>query len=231
MIRLERLLAERTTHSRREARNLVRRGHVRVQGEVVRDPSARVAPTARVELDGRLVSEPPELVIVHKPVGVVTTTGDEWGRPDLQGLVGELLALGLHPVGRLDADTDGLLPLCRHGAWTQRLLHPRHGVEKVYVAAVEGTPGPDLAGRLADGVETSDGVFSAELLEVDGSCLTVAVTEGKHRMVRRMLANAGHPVESLRRVRFGELELGDLPAGAWRPATEAELAWVRGLQG
>src|SRR5690606_38497311 len=112
------------------------------------------------------------------------------------------------------------------GRVTQRLLHPRHGVEKVYVAEVEGAPGAELAARLAAGVGTALGVHTARAVRMEGQRVELAVTEGKHRMVRRMLANCGHPVRALHRVAMGPLRLDDLAPGAWRPTTDAELAAV-----
>jgi 23S rRNA pseudouridine2605 synthase len=167
------------------------------------------------------------LALFHKPVGVQSTVGDPYGRPSLSTVASDLLDLGLHPVGRLDAATDGLLLFARDGAITQHLLHPKRAVPRVYVATVSPAPDPAaLAERLAAGVATSEGTFTAELRACDGDRVTLAVTEGRHRMVRRMLANAGHPVVALRRIAFGAFELGDLAPGAWREPTEEERAWL-----
>lgn len=237
MPRLDKLVADRSTLGRREARVRVRQGRVQVQraGEEparVKDPGKAVPESASVFLDGLLLRVPPELALFHKPVGVVSTTSDPRGRPCLgdPDVAGDLLAMGLHPVGRLDADTDGLLPFSRHGAWTQHLLHPRHAVEKVYTATVEGALQADIEAALAAGVRTSEGVHTARLVELEPELarITLAVTEGRHRMVRRMLANLGHPVVSLRRLSFGAMDLGELPAGSWREASPQELQWLRG---
>ncbi|MCA9572138.1 MAG: rRNA pseudouridine synthase [Myxococcales bacterium] len=215
-MRLDRLVAERGGLSRKDARDAVKRGRVEVDGEPVTDPGRSVPEGGRVTLDGRVLDVPPELVAFHKPPGVQCTVGDPRGRTNLEDVAGDLLAMGLHPVGRLDADSEGLLLFSRDGALTQRLLHPRHGVRKVYVATVEGTPPDDLGARLAAGVSTALGEHVAELLGVEGQEVTLAVQEGKHRMVRRMLANLGLPVVRLLRVRFGDVELGDLPPGGHR---------------
>lgn len=227
MPRLDKLVAHRGGLGRKLARIRVRQGRVTVDGQVQRDPGATVDTDQRLGLDGRELSPAPRLAVFHKPLGVVCTTDDPWGRPSLADAAGDLLAMGLHPVGRLDADTDGLLPFSAQGAWTQHLLHPRHGVEKLYRAAVVGEPDATLAARLAAGIETTAGTFAAQIKSLQANTLTLTVTEGKHRMVRRMLANAGHPVVELRRLGFGPLTLGDLEAGAWRPATAAEQAWVQ----
>jgi 23S rRNA pseudouridine2605 synthase len=229
LIRLDRLLVDRGVGSRRDVRTLVRRGRVAVAGAVVRDETTRVADDVAIALDGAPVPIPPLLAVLHKPAGVHCTVGDPLGRDNLEGVAAPLLALGLHPVGRLDHDSEGLLPFSRDGALTQRLLHPRHGVEKEYVATVEHDPPPDLEGRLAAGVPTSDGPAVARLLAVDGRDVRLVVAEGRHRIVRRMLANVGLPVARLVRVRFGMLTLGDLDPGAWRRASADEAAWGRSL--
>jgi len=215
-VRLERLVAERLGCTRREARRRVRQGDVQVQGEVVVDPAHRVGPEDVLEVGGTVAAGPPRLVAYHKPPGVQCTVGDPHGRPSLREAVGEWLDRGLHPVGRLDADSEGLLLLSSDGQLTQRLLHPKHGTRKVYEATVEGAVRADLGARLAGGVETATGSHAAELLGVDGQVVRLAVHEGKHRMVRRMLANLGHPVVRLVRLQMGSHELGDLAPGATR---------------
>ena len=219
-MRLDRFIAERAHATRRDAAAWVRRGRVAVNGEVCCDPGAHVAVDASVDLDGEALLAPPDLVAFHKPVGVQCTVGDPRGRSNLQDVARDVLGAGLHPVGRLDADSEGLLLFARDGRLTQRLLHPKHGVRKVYVATVEGDIPRSLADDLAAGVPTADGVHTAELVAVSGQDVTLAVQEGKHRMVRRMLANLGLPVARLVRVQFGAVTLGDLPPGAWRVVTE-----------
>lgn len=128
----------------------------------------------------------------------------------------------LHPVGRLDAETTGLLLFSRDGQLTQRLLHPRRGVPRRYVAGVETLP-PDLHERLTTGVGTSDGTFTAEDICISDHDVTLTVREGKHRMVRRMLANAGAPVLTLHRVSYGAVQLAPLAEGEARALTPAEV--------
>jgi 23S rRNA pseudouridine2605 synthase len=224
-VRLDKRIADRTGWSRRDVGFRIRKGRVTVGGEVVRDPARPVGDDERIEVDGEpLPSPPPRLALFHKPVGVHSSVTDPYGRACLGTAAAELVDLGLHPVGRLDADTDGLLLFSSDGPLTQWLLHPRRAIERVYVARVEGRPGPELVERLAAGVQTAEGTFTGAVRAIDGDRVTVAVTEGKHRMVRRMLANAGFPVLELRRIAYGPFSLGDLPAGAWRLPTEDELA-------
>jgi len=165
----------------------------------------------------------------HKPFGILSSTSDPRGRSSLATVAGELLEWGLHPVGRLDADTDGLLLFSSNGQLTQRLLHPKRGVVRTYIAQVENLPAPDLKARLAAGVQTSDGTVIADLQRADGHTLVVSVTEGKHRMVRRLLANSGHPVQTLRRLSYGAIQLGDLEPGTWRLPSPEELTWAQAL--
>ena len=135
-------------------------------------------------------------------------------------------------MGRLDADTSGVLLLSSEGTLTQRLLHPRHAVIKRYEAHVEGEPDPAVLTRqLAEGVQTSLGTHPAVVEHVEGSRVVLTVTEGKNRMVRRMLANVGHPVTGLRRLAFGTIELGELGEGATRAVTDDEGRWLEGLLG
>ena len=231
MTRLDRWISERTDMSRKEARRCIQRGKVRVDGEVVRQTDARID-HQEVTVEGVTPrSEPPLFVAWHKPFGVLSSTSDPTGRESLATVAGDLLEWGLHPVGRLDADTDGLLLFSRDGQLTQRLLHPKRAVIRTYIAQVENLPAPDLKLRLANGVMTSDGKVIADLRRADGHTLVVSVTEGKHRMVRRLLANSGHPVQTLRRLSYGAIALGELPPGAWRVPTPDELAWSRKLLG
>ncbi|MEO0604399.1 MAG: pseudouridine synthase, partial [Myxococcota bacterium] len=220
--------ADRTGWSRKEAGRAIRRGRVTVHGEPVADPRAKVDPQAPLELDGESLAAPPGLAVYHKPRGVQCTVGDPMGRRNLESEVADLLTWGLHPVGRLDADTSGLLLMSRHGAITQHLLHPKRAIPRTYRARVEPTPVPELIGVLHTGVATAAGVFAAEDVALDGDVVTLTVREGKHRMVRRMLANAGHPVVDLERRSFGPFTLGELPSGTWRELQDDEREWLGG---
>ncbi len=223
---LDRVVADRTGWSRREAARAIRRGRVVLGGERVDDPRQRVDPQAILELDGEALAPPPSLAVYHKPPGVHCTVGDPLGRRNLESEIADLLAWRLHPVGRLDAETSGLLVLTRHGAVTQYLLHPKRAVARTYRARVWPPPTLALSDTLAAGVATAAGVFTAEDVHVDEDVVTLTVREGKHRMVRRMLANAGHPVVDLQRCAFGPFNLGELAPGAWREPLDAERDWL-----
>lgn len=227
MERLDKLLASRGVGSRQEVRTLCRRRRVSVDGEVITDASRKVDPSAQIIVEGELLEQLPRVVLYHKPVGVISSMHDDWERQDLGQVLPDRWRLKLHPVGRLDADTSGLLLFSSDGQITQRLLHPRRGVEREYLARVEGTPELESLGEvLAQGVETAEGIVQSRLEWVQGDQVRVVVTEGKHRMVRRMLNNAGFPVLELHRLRYGGFELGDLEVGEFLVATEEQLQWL-----
>ena len=217
LVRLDKLLAERGAGSRKDVGRFIRNGLVEIDGEIVPKSGAKLkvpwdtCPTC----EGFGYPPPPLLAAYFKPLGVVSSMRDDQGRPDLASVLPQPWQKTLHPVGRLDADTTGLLLFSRNGDLTHRLLHPKYIVEREYVAEVEGDIDESLLReRLADGVETiEDGaplVVCGDVLGVDGQSVRLVVTEGKYRMVRRILANCGHPVVALHRVRYGEVRLDEL---------------------
>ncbi len=219
-MRLDRLLVERGFGSRKESGKAVRHGRVMVAGVLVRDPRQHVDELAAVVVNGEPLERPPRLVAWHKPVGVLTTLRDPWGREGLDEVLPAPWRRHLHAVGRLDLDTSGLLLFSSDGTLTQQLLHPKHATPRTYRAGVEAVP-TDLAERLAAGVETAEGTFTGAVGLVEGLEVTVTVTEGKHRMVRRMLHNAGATVLTLHRLAFGPVQLGDLEPRQFRVVESA----------
>jgi 23S rRNA pseudouridine2605 synthase len=237
LVRLDKLLAERSGHSRKDIDRLIRKGLVEIDGTVVAKSGAKLkVPWQSCPIvDGFEYPPPPLLVAYNKPLGTVSSMRDDMGRQDLSTVLPQSWQKSLHPVGRLDADTTGLLLFSRDGDLTHRLLHPKYVVEREYVAEVENEIDPaDLGARLAAGIETiEDGeglVVEAQLLEVEGQSVRLVVTEGKYRMVRRILANAGHPVVSLHRLRYGEVMLDELEVGEAVEVGGEELAWALGLK-
>jgi 23S rRNA pseudouridine2605 synthase len=230
-VRLDRRLVEAGFGSRKEVGRLVKQRRVTVDGTVATSPEMKVLPEAALEVDGERVVAIPVAIAYHKPVGVLVTMDDPWGRATVATLLGDALAGALHPVGRLDQDSSGVLLFSSDGQLTQRLLHPKRAVEKEYLATVEGVIPPNLEALLAAGVETEEGIHTARLVSAEGSTVRLVVTEGKHRMVRRMLANLGLPVTALVRLRFGPVSLGDLPEGEIRELGDEELAWLDALMG
>ena len=189
----------------------------------------RVDPeTALIEVDGAPVGVRPDLVhyVLNKPAGVVTTADDPQGRPTVVGLVPN--EPRVFPVGRLDVDTEGLLLLTNDGELAHRLTHPSYGVEKEYVAEVEGLPTRAVLRRLREGVELDDGPTApARATLVDPSVVRLTIHEGRNRQVRRMCEAVGHSVVRLVRTRIGPLADRSLAPGAWRELTGDE---VRSLQ-
>jgi 23S rRNA pseudouridine2605 synthase len=209
---------------------MVGAGRVTVDGEVARDPARDVSEGQVVAVDGVAVAADVEPVVfaVHKPPGVVSTARDTHGRPTVVSLV-PATAGRLYPVGRLDADSTGLILLTNDGDLAHRLTHPRFEVPKTYVALVGGGPPGDAALRaLREGVELDDGrTAPAQVRRVGPDELELTLREGRKRQVRRMCEAVGHPVRALRRVAFGPLELGDLPEGGHRRLGAAELRRLR----
>jgi 23S rRNA pseudouridine2605 synthase len=185
----------------------------------------RVDPeTALIEVDGAPIGVRPGLVhyLLNKPAGVVTTADDPRGRPTVVGLVPA--EPRVFPVGRLDADTEGLLLLTNDGELAHRLTHPSYGVEKEYVAEVEGIPSRAALRMLREGVELDDGMTApAKASLMDPSVVRLTIHEGRNRQVRRMCAEVGHPVTRLVRVRVGPIADRSLAPGAWRELTVGEL--------
>jgi 23S rRNA pseudouridine2605 synthase len=225
-VRLNRYLASTGVGSRRAADEVIRAGRVTVNGAVA-ELGTLVSETDDVRVDGRPVRVQASMVVLlHKPAGVVTTARDPQGRPTVVDFVPA--PVRLFPVGRLDRDTTGLLLLTNDGALADRLMHPRHGVRKTYVARVAADPGAPVLARLRRGVELDDGPTApADVRIVGPGRVEITIHEGRNRQVRRMLAAVGHPVRALHRSAYAGLELGDLGPGEWRELTDAEVEALR----
>jgi 23S rRNA pseudouridine2605 synthase len=225
-MRLNKYLAHAGVASRRSAEVLIADGRVRVAGEVCTDPARDVDPGSEVSLDGRTLPgpEPRVAYALHKPVGVLSTARDTHGRRTVVDLLGDTGAR-LYPVGRLDADSSGLILLTNDGELANRLTHPSFRVPKTYRATFAPGGVDDRAlRRLRRGVELEDGrTAPARALRVSTNVIELTIREGRNRQVRRMCAAVGHPVERLQRVAFGPLRLGGLAPGAHRRLSDAEL--------
>ncbi len=236
--RLNAYLARSGVASRRAADRLIESGAVKVNGRTPPAEGLLIDPDVdRVTVDGRPVTQVTRhrYLALNKPLGVITTAKDESGRTNVLDVVGDdgLSGHRLFPIGRLDADSTGLLLLTDDGDLAYRLTHPRYHVPKEYIAAVGGSlSAADLA-KLRHGVSLEDGVTKpadVDVLRVMPGPMTelrVVIYEGRQRQVRRMLLALGHRVQSLRRVGFGPLKLGRLKVGGWRVLGEAEVAALR----
>lgn len=232
-VRLQKVLSQAGIASRRNAERMILDGRVEVDGRVVTELGTRVDPdSADIRVDGSRVvlDESMVYLAVNKPVGMHSTMSDDRGRPCIGDLIEHRVRgnAGLFHVGRLDADTEGLLLLTNDGDLAQRLAHPSHGVEKTYVATVPAPIGRDVGRRLRSGVELEEGtvkVDSFAVLEALPGRALVELTlhEGLKHVVRRLLEAVGHPVESLVRTRFGPVRLGQQRPGTLRAIDGAEL--------
>ena len=226
--RLQKVLARAGFGSRRKCDDLIGAGRVTVNGEVA-ILGRRVDPDSdEVTVDGVATSVRPGLVhyLLNKPLGVISTASDPQGRPVVVDLVPS--DPRVFPVGRLDADTEGLLLLTNDGALGFRLTHPSMGVEKAYLAEVEGSPSAGALRQLREGIELDDGPTSpARVSLTPPNLVRLVLHEGRNRQVRRMLEAVGHPVVRLARYRIGPLSDSTLAPGEWRPL---DLAEVRALE-
>jgi 23S rRNA pseudouridine2605 synthase len=222
-MRLAKYLAHSGVASRRRAEELVSAGRVRVGGEVVRDPARDVEPESGVEVDGRPVSpEPREVWMLNKPRGVVSTAREPGRRRAVTDLVAS--ERRLYPVGRLDADSTGLILLTNDGELANRLTHPRYEVARTYRARLRRAPSEAELRRLRRGVELDDGPTApARVRRVSPRVIELTIGEGRNRQVRRMAEAVGNEVVELRRVALGPLRLGELAEGEARRLRGAEL--------
>jgi 23S rRNA pseudouridine2605 synthase len=233
-VRLQKVLAAAGLGSRRACEELIAHGRVSVDGRVVREQGVRIDPTtAVVRVDGQRIAVAPGAVylVTHKPRGMVSAMADPEGRPTLADLVADRPERLFH-VGRLDYDTEGLIILTNDGEFAHRLAHPSYEVPKTYVAEVDGRPARDLAARLRRGVDLDDGPVRVDAFRVldttpgraRRSMVEVVLHEGRKHIVRRLLAEVGHPVRRLVRTRIGSVALGDLGPSQVRELSRDELA-------
>ena len=225
-MRLNAYLARAGVASRRKADELIKAGRVTVNGEPGQ-LNTFVAARDRVEVDGRTVAKQRlAYVLLHKPRGIVTTVSDPQRRPTVVSLVD--MPERVVPVGRLDVNTTGALLLTNDGELAHRLAHPRYGVEKTYVAEVNGTLSDDAVRALEAGVELEDGVTAPARARLLGpSRVELTIHEGRKHQVKRMLEAVGHPVRRLHRSAYAGLSADDLEPGAWRELHDDEVARLR----
>lgn len=227
--RLQKMLSARGVASRRAAEEMIKDGRVTVNGVPAALGQTADPQVDQILVDGKPLPDPQGnvYILLHKPRGFVTTLSDEKGRPDVAQLVADC-GVRVYPVGRLDYDSEGLLLLTNDGAFAQRLMHPKHEVNKTYEAWVTGHH-PGCPALLRRSIEL-DGYRirqpEVKLLWEDGQKAKYLITihEGRNRQVRRMCSAAGMQVTRLRRIGEGKLRLGDLPKGKWRYLTEEEIA-------
>jgi 23S rRNA pseudouridine2605 synthase len=231
-VRLQKIISQAGIASRRAAEQLISDGRVTVNGETVRAMGTKADPTRDdIRVDGRRIksAERPRYILLNKPAGYVTTRSDPQRRRTVIDLLHGVKEY-VYPVGRLDYDTQGILLLTNDGDLAAKLTHPRHQVDRTYEARVSGMPGDEAIDRLHRGIPL-DGrrTLPADVLLVNkgrrdqNGVLRITIREGRNRQVRRMLEAVGHPVQSLRRIRFGPLTDRELRPGHWRELTDGEI--------
>ncbi len=222
-VRLAKYLAHAGVASRRAAERLIAEGRVRVAGKVVTDPARDVDESSRVEVEGAAVApEPREVWAVNKPKGVVSTAREPGKRRAVTQLVES--SRRLYPVGRLDADSTGLILLTNDGELANRLTHPRYGVPKTYLVELARSPAEADLDRLRSGLQLDDGPTAPAEVELLGEReVEITIREGRKRQVRRMAEAIGNEVEDLTRIRIGALDLGDLRRGEARRLDPREI--------
>lgn len=229
--RLQKVLARAGMGSRRACEELIEQARVEVNGEIVLEQGKRVLPKDEIKVDGLTVATQSYLFFaLNKPAGVVSTMEDPDGRQCLGDYVTNRETRLFH-VGRLDTETEGIILLTNHGELAHRLTHPKYGVKKTYVAAITGPLPREIGKRLKDGIELEDGYARADhfrVVDQVGKNYLVEVTlhEGRKHIVRRMMAEAGFPVEKLVRTAFGPIELGDQKSGWLRRLTNTEVGML-----
>jgi 23S rRNA pseudouridine2605 synthase len=235
-IRLQKVLAAAGIGSRRASEQLIAEGRVAVNGVLVSEMGMRVDPqTAVIHVDGARINVRDDLVYLalNKPRGVLSAMSDDRGRPTVGDLVSDRSERLFH-VGRLDGDTEGLLLLTNDGELAHRLMHPSFGIAKTYLATIPAPVHKDVARRLQAGVELDDGpvqvdAFRIVQTHVERAIVEVVLHEGRNHIVRRLLAEVGHPVQRLVRTAVGPVRLGGQRVGALRELTRQELAELHRL--
>jgi 23S rRNA pseudouridine2605 synthase len=231
MMRLAKYLAQAGVASRRAAEEIIQEGRVKVNGLIELKPQTSVTDEDIITIDGKRIKAQEEKVylLLNKPTGYLSTVRDTHNRPTVLDLLKDKQNR-LYPVGRLDADTSGVLLLTNDGKLAFRLTHPRYGIKKIYKAGIKGIPGRKALERLSSGVEI-DGALcipnAVKIIKTDQakmlSQLQITLTEGKKRQVKKMLAAINHPVYELERINFAGLTAVSLPRGTCRPLSDKEV--------
>ena len=232
-VRLNKYIAQAGITSRRHADTLIKYGKVRINGKVVRELGTLVKPGDKVDVSGTPIKPVEETIyiVLHKPVGVMTTMRDPQGRRTVAELIPKKIPR-IVPVGRLDYDTAGVLLMTNDGELANQLLHPKFGVDKTYRATISGRLSPENVEALHLGVNLEQYKASGAKVRVVSvragySVVDITIHEGRNRQVREMFEALGHPVQTLVRMRFGPISLGDLGVGRTRELTAKELAGLR----
>ncbi|MFV0440785.1 MAG: pseudouridine synthase [Lachnospirales bacterium] len=236
-MRLQKYMADCGVASRRKCEEIILSGRVTINDEIASELGIKVAEGDVVKVNGKVITPSSEhiYILLHKPEGYITTAQDQFDRPTVLNLLSdELIKHRLYPVGRLDYDTSGLLLLTNDGDLTFKLTHPKHNVEKVYIAKVLGKPTEEELIKFRNGV-VIDGYKTAKskcvIVKEEGihCSLKITIKEGKNRQVRKMCEAIDHKVVGLKRIATGKLFLGELKRGEYRNLTDDEVMYLRNL--
>lgn len=233
-MRLQKFMAKCGVASRRKSEEIILKGKVKVNGEVVKELGFKIdIDQDTVIIDGKRLGleENKVYILLNKPTGYITTMSDEFNRKKVIDLL-KGVEERVYPVGRLDYDTSGLLLLTNDGDLAYKLTHPKHEIEKKYIAKVKGIPTEEELMHFRNGLKIEDYITSKAKVKVihkerGNSTLEVIIHEGKNRQVRKMCSKIGHPVVELKRIEMGEIKLSDVKEGRWRYLTPKEVEYLK----
>lgn len=235
-VRLQKYLADAGISSRRKAEEYILEGKVKVNGQVITSLGTKVHPDQdTVHYNDQIVrsSKKKVYILLNKPENYVTTVDDQFNRPTVIDLL-HSVSERVYPVGRLDYNTSGLLLLTNDGDLTYKITHPKHHINKVYIATVKGTPNEASINKLRDGIKIDGYKTAPAKVKItdrfgNNAILQITIHEGRNRQVRKMCEGIGHPVISLKRIAIGDIVIGDLPTGKFRYLTDQEINYLRSL--
>lgn len=236
MERLQKYLAECGITSRRKCEQHIISGHVKVNGNVIKELGVKIEPDVDiVEFDGKIVKRKTEFIYImlNKPTGYITSVKDQFSRPTVLDLIN--ISERIYPVGRLDYNTSGLLILTNDGELTNILTHPKHDVVKTYIAEIKGIPDEGKITRFKSGLKidnymTSNANIKIIDKKISTSIVEIKIHEGRNRQVRKMCDAIGHPVITLKRTKIGDLSLNGLDIGRWRFLNNKEIEYLKNLR-
>lgn len=235
-MRLQKYMAHCGVASRRKCEEMIDAGKVAVNGVIVRDMGLKIDPEKdEVLVNGKkiFIEEKYVYIMLNKPPGYITTVKDQYNRPTVMELIGQT-SERIYPIGRLDFESEGLLLLTNDGNMAFHLTHPRHQVDKEYIVRVKGCPNDQDINKLRSGIDIGGFITSpAKVYPISSNnqntLFRIIIKEGKNRQIRRMFDAIGHPVLYLKRIRIGNIKLGDLKSGEWRYLTSREIRILKEL--
>jgi 23S rRNA pseudouridine2605 synthase len=233
---LNKFLAQAGIAARRKTAELIKARVVAVNNKIITDPAYLVQPTDVVTVKSkRVIVQEPVYILLNKPMGYVTTTSDEKGRPTVIDLLGKQVKEKVYPVGRLDQNSTGLLLLTNHGAVAQRLAHPKYGIKKMYQVTLDKPLVPEVRNRIIKGVRLNDGLVRVDRISHPlgplKNCVRLTLHSGKYRVVRRLFEHVGFSVKKLDRIGYAMFRKQGLPVGMWRYLTKKEVSTLQKLLG